>query len=214
MIGTGDLQIDVSNGDSTTPVILRDTLYATDMELTIVLIRLITSTGHSVAFERRSCKIKNKVGKIIGNISASSNRLYKVKHSFTAASTNAALAEQVDIHTLHQCLGHIPVNAICSLVSRGMVTGICLIDNGSPIICDSCKYVKLTYKPIKSERSAPLASRFGDEIHSDVWGPSPTTSLRGCRYYVTFTDDHMHYTQIKIIKIKDQTLPSYHIFAT
>ena len=37
-IGTGDLQIDVPNGQGTTPVTLRDTLHAPEMALTIVSI--------------------------------------------------------------------------------------------------------------------------------------------------------------------------------
>jgi len=94
-----------------------------------------------------------------------------------------------------------------------MITGIHAINDGSPIICNSYKYTKLTCKPIKSERMAPLANRFGEEIHSNVWGPSPTTSPGGCCYYVTFTDDHTCYMRIDIIKIKDQTLPSYRALA-
>jgi len=124
----------------------------------------------------------------------------------------SAPIEQIDIHTLHQCLGHIPVDPIHSLISKGAITGIHTINDGSPIICDSCKYAKLTHKPIKSERTAPPANRFGEEIHSDVWGPSPTASLGGHHYYVTFTDDHMRYTHIDIIKTKDQTLLSYRAF--
>jgi len=93
-----------------------------------------------------------------------------------------------------------------------MITGIHAINDGSPIICNSYKYTKLTCKPIKGERTAPPANRFGEEIHSNVWGPSPTASLGGHCYYVTFTDDHTHYTCIDIIKTKDQTLSSYCMF--
>jgi transposase InsO family protein len=71
----------------------------------------------------------------------------------------------------------------------------------------------MTCKPIKNEQLAPLATCFGDEIHSDLWGPSLITSLRGCYYYVTFTDDHTHYTCINILKTKDQTLAAYKVFA-
>jgi len=104
------------------------------------------------------------------------------------------------------------MDAICSLISKGAITGIHAIDDGLPIICNSCEYVKLTCKPIKSEQMAPLANRFGEEIHSNVWGPSPTASLGGHCYYITFRDNHMCYTRIDIIKTKDQTLLSYRAF--
>src|ERR1700677_1004999 len=174
-VGAGDLQIDVPNGTSTTPVLLRDALHAPDMALTIVSIGRITSSGSSVTFEQNSCKIKNKFGAVIGNMPASSNGLYKVEHSHHAAS--ATPVEQVDIHTLHQRLGHIPADAIHTLIRNHAIDGVQLIDDGSPIICDSCKYAKLTRKIILKERKAPLAKHFGNEVHTDLWGPSPIASL-------------------------------------
>jgi len=141
-IGTGDLQINVPNGQVTTPITLHDTLHAPDMALTIVLIGQIVNSGCSVSFEKKSCKIKNKSGKTIGDIPASSNRLFKVEHSFTAASASAV--KQVDIHTLHQRLSHISTDAIRNLIRYNAIVGIKLIDDGLPIICQSCEYAKMT----------------------------------------------------------------------
>jgi hypothetical protein len=142
-IGTGDLQIDVPNGNSTTPVLLHDTLHTPEMALTIISIGRITGAGYSVAFEHKSCKIKIKTGKIIGKIPASSNGLYKVEHAHVALSTGTV--EQVNIHTLHRRLGHISADTICSLIRNNAITGIQLIDDGSSIICDSCEYAKTTH---------------------------------------------------------------------
>jgi hypothetical protein len=57
------------------------------------------------------------------------------------------------------------------------------------------------------------ASAFGDEIHSDLWGPSPTSTISGCKYYATFTDDYSCYTSIELLKSKDETLNVYKNFA-
>jgi len=57
-----------------------------EMALTIVSISHIASIGNTVTFEDKSCKIKNKSGKVIGNIPASTNGLYKVEHSHMASS--------------------------------------------------------------------------------------------------------------------------------
>jgi hypothetical protein len=210
-IGTGDLQVDVPNGNATTQVLLRDTLHAPEMALTIISIGRITSAGHSVTFEPKSCKIKNPAGKLIGNIPASSNGLYKVEHAYFAANTSPV--ERVDIHTLHRRLGHISATAIRSLVRHHAISGIELIDHGSPIICDSCEYAKMTRKVILKERVAPPAKRFGDEIHTDLWGPSPVNSLGGRRYYITFTDDATRYTHVDILRTKDEALDAYKTFA-
>ncbi len=107
-IGTGDLKIDVPNGASATSITLKDALYAPDMGQTIISISRIASAGHSVLFEGKSCRIKNKDGKIVGDIPMSPNGLYKVEHSLTAA----AAAESVDILTIHRRLGHISVDVI------------------------------------------------------------------------------------------------------
>jgi hypothetical protein len=109
-IGTGDLQIDVPNRHGTTPVILRNTLHAPKMAMTIISIRRIVKSGYTVSFKQDRCQIKNKSGKIIGKFPASTNYLYKVEHAFSAASANTM--EQVNIHTLHRHLGHISTDAI------------------------------------------------------------------------------------------------------
>ena len=33
-----------------------------------------------------------------------------------------------------------------------------------------------------------------DLIHTDVWGPSPITSIGGSRYFVVFVDDYSRYS--------------------
>ena len=76
----GDLQIRVPNGESFTPVILKDALYAPEMALTIVSIGRITKAGCAVTFEGDSCTIKNHTCKLIGVVPASINGLYKVDH--------------------------------------------------------------------------------------------------------------------------------------
>jgi hypothetical protein len=54
-----------------------------------------------------------------------------------------------------------------------------------------CEFGKFTRSPLKIGRSR--ANRIGVLIHSDVWGPIPTPSLGGARYYVTFKDDFSGY---------------------
>jgi len=210
-IGSGDLKIDVPNGASTTPITLKDTLYAPDMGLTIVSISRIAAAGFSVAFEGQSCRIKAKDGRIVGDIPASPNGLYKVEHALTAA----AAAEQVDILTVHRRLGHISVDTIRTLVRTNAVTGLHLIDPhpSSPLTCDSCDYAKATRKVIRKETTTPRAEAFGDEVHSDVWGPSPVNSLGGRKYYITFTDDHTRFTRLALLRTKDEALQAYKTFA-
>ena len=148
-IGTGDLQIEVLNGSLTTAVLLKDTLHAPDMGVTIVSISRIAKAGYTVSFKGDSCKIKNCSGTIIGTIPATSNGLYKVDCAYVAAAT--AMLEHADMLTLHQCLGHIAPNTIRALIKSGAIEGIQLIDDGSALICDLCEHAKTTCKAVRKE---------------------------------------------------------------
>jgi hypothetical protein len=67
----------------------------------------------------------------------------------------------------------------------------------------------MTRKAICKEREAAPAQAFGEEIHTDVWGPLPNQSLGGRKYYVTFTDDYSRYTKVNILCTKDETFAAY-----
>jgi len=56
-------------------------------------------------------------------------------------------------------------------------------------------------------------SGFGDEVHTEVWGPAPVSSLGGRKYYITFADDHARYTRLELLRSKDEALQAYKMFA-
>ncbi len=50
-------------------------------------------------------------------------------------------------------------------------------------------------------------------MHTDLWGPSPTQSLGGRKYYIAFTDGSTHYTTLTILQSKDEALNAYKAYA-
>jgi len=138
----------------------------------------------------------------------SANGLYKVKHEFVGMTTT----KQVDILTLHKQLGHISADTIRALVLNNAVTGLQLMNPNTSFTCNSCKYAKATRKPINKEWTSKPAKAFGDEIHLDLWGPSPISTIGGHKYYVSFTDDYSYYTSLNLLKYKDEALPAYKAF--
>ena len=207
--GMGDLRIRVPNGESFTPIILRDTLYAPSMALTVVSISRIAKSGMKVAFEGSTCKITNQKGVVVGKIPTNNNGLYRVEHVCVA---NASADEVIDIRTLHRRLGHVAASSIHALVRTQAIQGISLIDDGQPIYCESCEYAKTTRKNIKKEREALPAKTFGEEVHSDLW-TSPQQSLGGRKYYITFTDEYSRFTVTRLLKAKSEALQAYKDFA-
>jgi hypothetical protein len=185
VIGVGNMEIDIPNNGSSTRVVLQDALHALDMGPTVMLISQIIRVGCVVLFKGNSCYIKDKKGKVIRKIPHSANGLFKVECQVMAASTE----EHVSILTLHHRFGHILLGAIHSLICHDVIKGVKIIDDNFTS-CNLCDYAKTTCKPIKVEHAAALATTFREEVHSDMWGPSPLNSLGGQRYYITFTDDY------------------------
>ena len=180
----------------------------------IISISCVIKAKKSILFEDNYYSISEKGGKLIGKIRESVNGLYKVEHTQLSASSATTVQEQVSILMLHKRLRHISLQYICALIRSGTIQGLSVIDDHAPIICNSCEYAKMTHKPIGKERKAPLAKNFRDEVHSNLWGPSPLSSLSSRYYYITFTDDATHWTWLYLLRSKDQTLDAYKSFVT
>ena len=54
-----------------------------------------------------------------------------------------------------------------------------LLEPSEITTCNSCMYAKMTHKATPKEHEGPHTSHFCGEIHSDIWGPSPTRTLSG-----------------------------------
>ena len=208
--GKGDLQIEIPNGKTTTRTLLKDVLYAPDMGLTIVSISRITAAGFSVWFRSNHCRIYDPKDRQIGQVYVTANGLYRVDHGDVAGSASHFKPRTISLKDLHARLGHISPTIAKKLVKEGMVKGVVLGDDRDlDGICESCEYSKATRKVIKKERQDPLAPNFGDEVHSDLWGPSPTETIGKRQYYVSFTDDHTRWTHLDLLRTKDETFRAY-----
>jgi hypothetical protein len=208
-VGTGDLRIEVPNGESSTTIVLKDVLHAPDMSIMIVSISWITQSSCKVVFDVDTCRIFNKVGNPIGAIHANKHSLYKAEHAYAASIPD----EWVDIVTMHRHLMHIAPDSIRKMVKKGIIEGVHLINDSATVTCKACEQAKATCKEIWKECEALLSGALSEEIHSDVWGPSPVPSLGRRRYYVMFTDDFSHHTWLTTMHMKDEMLAAYKAYA-
>src|SRR5882672_5331004 len=80
------------------------------------------------------------------------------------------------------------------------------------ITCDTCTYTKMTCTSVPVTRDNPRSKAYGDEIHSDVWGPSPVKTLGRKSYYVTFMDDHSCETYLDLLSHKSGVFDSYKVY--
>src|SRR5271168_1899707 len=208
--GKGDMRIQIPNEGKTTTILLKDVLYAPDMGLTIISISRVAAAGYSTLFRSNFCRIFDAKQRRIGYIYVTPNGLYRVDHEeyVLAVSTK----EKISLMDLHRRMGHIAPEAVKKSVTEGPVEGIALEVEGDMGTCESCEYAKTTRKNIKKERQEPKATHFGDEIHSDVWGPSQVETINHRRYYASFTDDNTRFTHINLLTTKDETFDAYKHF--
>jgi transposase InsO family protein len=134
--------------------------------------------------------------------------LYKVAH----APESAHAVELVSVMELHRRMGHIAVASARKLVESGAITGVELDPNSQEHDCDACIFARATCLPVPKVRISTPAQRFGDEIHTDVWGPASISTRQGRRYFVTFTDDATRFTITYLMRTKDQALEAYKSF--
>jgi len=94
-------------------------------------------------------------------------------------------------------------NCLAKISVLGNVKSLpCLLGNS----CHINKSHKLPFSSIKT--TAPLELLF-----SDVWGPSPITSVNGYKYYVVFVDHFTRYSWIYPLKSKTDVVtifPNFH----
>ena len=101
------------------------------------------------------------------------------------------------------------------MIKDGTITGITLDEAHKTMgTCDSCEYAKLTRKPIGKIRDPLRQAKLGDgdEVHTDLWGPSPVQMGGHSRYYASFMDNYTCFTQLYLQKAKSDTFDSYQAY--
>jgi len=78
------------------------------------------------------------------------------------------------------------------------------------LVCDGCEFGKHTRSSYVS--SGRRSSHAFDLVHYDVWGPCPTPSVSGFRYFVTFIDCFSRVTWLYLMKNKSEVLSCFRDF--
>ena len=211
-ISKGDLMISIPNGKSVTRIRLKDVLYAPKMGITLISISKLDVAGFAALFRDKHCQIFSKKRKKLGEVPLTKG-LYCLRSAckpfvgLTKASDTLTMAE------IHSRLGHLAPEAIRKMLKDGTITGIALDDAHATMgTCDSCEYAKTTRKQIGKLCDPPRHEKLGDEVHTDLWGPSPVQTSVHSRYYVSFTDDFTRFTKLYLLKLKSDTFDSYQAY--
>jgi hypothetical protein len=164
----GTLAILVLNGRGETKLLLKEALHAPSIGYTLVSLGTLNKEGYRARIGGGYLEIDSLCGKCIGRVAHTHKHLYKVSHNEDSANA----VEILTVMELHQCLGHITASSAQKLLKSGAITGIKLDPSSQEAACDACIFAHATRQPIPKVRISPPAQHFGDEIHTDVWGPS------------------------------------------
>jgi hypothetical protein len=107
----------------------------------------------------------------------------------------------------HRRLGH-PSFGYMKHLFPDLFSNISLFD----LKCETCILAKShrnTYPLSMNKSSVPFAL-----IHSDVWGPSPTSTISGIRWFVIFIDDCTRMTWLYLLRHKTEVLSVFQSFHT
>ena len=84
--------------------------------------------------------------------------------------------------------------------------------DGMHKVCEACQFGKQTKNVFPHEKN--ICKRPLEVVHSDVWRPTKTVSMRGCRYYVSFIDDCTRKVWVYFMKEKSVVFTHFIEFQT
>jgi transposase InsO family protein len=145
-----------------------------------------------------------RTGQLIGT-GRKIGRLYELIELHIPHESNiCAASTHSSIQLWHHRLAHSSISKLRPLVSQGHLGSV----TNESFDCTASQTAKQPTLSFNKSTSI-LASPF-DLVHSDVWGPAPTPTMGGSRYFVIFIDDYSRFTWIYMMKNRHK-LPQIYI---
>ena len=210
-IGTGTLIVKVPANGGESDLVLNNMLYALSVCYTLVSIGTLDKVeGYTFRIGGGRLQIITLCGKPVGEVLCNPCHLYKVECSLKSAYA----AKDMSVMELHRRLGHISITTTRKLVVSGAIHGIKL-DPDVPEVdsdCEACIITRATHLPMCKPCISTPAKNFRDEVHTNVWGPSKSSTKGSRRYFITFMDDTTRFTLVYLMSKKSKALRAYKFF--
>jgi hypothetical protein len=183
----GEITVSLQNDkNEDVHITLKDVLYAPSMAYTLVSIAKATDAGFKFTLQKDRCEVFEPGGKCIGKILRSPDSKLWRRVNRPAKQLANAIMNTYTVDQLHRALGHIAHDSVRKLVAEGHITGVQIDPTSKPSECAACREAKMTKADIPKTRTSLISSKYGEIVHSDVWGPAQTRAVGGYAYYVTF----------------------------
>ncbi|MCO5596683.1 hypothetical protein L7F22_050751 [Adiantum nelumboides] len=107
-----------------------------------------------------------------------------------------------DIEIWHKRIGHANVQRLKTMQSQELVTGLPVFKvTDMQKLCEACQFGKQAKAAFPHDKH--VSKNVLELVNSDVWGLAKTASMGGCRFYVTFIDDHTRKVWVYFMKEKN-----------
>jgi hypothetical protein len=108
------------------------------------------------------------------------------------------------IGTWHKQVGHVNLQRLKLMEKQNLIGGLPKFGTEEVMleVCEACQLGKQAKHPFPVQ-TTHVGSKPLEMIHSDVW-TTKTKSIGGCKYYVSFIDDHTRNVWVYFIKHKGE----------
>ncbi|KAL5849218.1 hypothetical protein ACOSQ4_007231 [Xanthoceras sorbifolium] len=197
IVGKGDIQLKLPNGSTWK---LQGVRHIPGLKRNLISIGQLDGEGYCTTFS--GCEWKITKGALVVARGKKCGTLYVTSN----LENIVAVADSDGKSNLwHQRLGHMSEKGMKTLLSKGKLPDLKAVDVG---LCEDCifgKQKKVSFAKIGKILKAEKL----ELVHTDVWGPSPVSSLSGSLYYVTFIDDSTRKVWVYFLKKKSEVFDTF-----
>ena len=209
---TGNVPLTLQDGNVK---YLADVLHVPNITKNLVSVGQMVEQGLQVRFNADGLYVEEykKNGRLVAQGK-------KVGRMFTLdvnmPELNAAMFAQgtgvvADVEIWHKRIGHVNVQRLKTMQSKELVTGLPVFKVAEmQKVSEACQFGKQAKGAFPHDKH--VSRNVLELVHSDVWGPAKTASMGGCRFYVTFIDDHTRKVWVYFMKEKSEVFTHFQNF--
>ncbi|KAL5745430.1 hypothetical protein ACOSP7_026576 [Xanthoceras sorbifolium] len=197
IVGKGDIRLKLPNGSTWK---LQGVRHIPGLKRNLISIGQLDGEGYCTTFS--GCEWKITKGALVVARGKKCGTLYVTSN----LENIVAVADSDGKSNLwHQRLGHMSEKGMKTLLSKGKLPDLKAVDVG---LCEDCIFGKQKKVSFAKIGKIPKAEKL-ELVHTDVWGPSPVSSLSGSLYYVTFIDDSTRKVWVYFLKKKSEVFDTF-----
>lgn len=208
-IGIGNVVVQSEVDGHERKITMRNVLHVPKLHSNLLSVSKLVNEGCKVNFFTNGGTIEGPNGTLLAKPSQELNLFYITFKKVFGAEVASVAHSNSKMNLWHQRMGHLNMKSVRALES--MVSGIDLdaphVDT-SHEMCETCIQGKQTRVPF-STQGVSRANKVLELVYSDVCGPMRTTSIGGCRFFVTFIDDFSRKVWVYPLKAKSEVFAKF-----